>query len=184
MAKSRTPERLNRKVYEGELTRLQVELARMLEWVRQEGVRVCVLFEGRDAAGKGGAIKRVAERLNPRFCRIVALPAPSPRERTQWYFQRYVEHLPAGGEIVLFDRSWYNRAGIERVMGFCTPLEYKRFLQQCPMFERLLVEDGMHLLKYWFSVSDEEQDRRFRERIADPTKRWKLSALRPKFGRA
>jgi polyphosphate kinase len=177
MGKGRAPAVLNRKIYKGELTRLQVELARMLEWIRQENVRLCVLFEGRDAAGKGGAIKRVADRLNPRFCRIVALPAPSPREQTQWYFQRYAEHLPAGGEIVLFDRSWYNRAGVERVMGFCTPLEHKRFLQQCPVFERLLVEDGLILLKYWFSLSDEEQERRFKERIADPTKRWKLSEM-------
>ncbi len=164
MAKERsTGDRLNRRIYEGELARLQVELARMLDWVRAEGVRVAVVFEGRDAAGKGGVIKRIAERLNPRYCRIVALPAPTERERTQWYFQRYVEHMPAGGEIVLFDRSWYNRAGVERVMGFCTPQEYKRFLAQCPQFERLLVEDGLHLVKYWFSVSDEEQERRFKD---------------------
>jgi polyphosphate kinase 2 len=149
----------------------------MLDWVRHGGARVLVLFEGRDAAGKGGAIKRIAERLNPRFCRIVALQAPSPRERTQWYFQRYVEHLPAGGEIVLFDRSWYNRAGVERVLGFCTHAEYQRFLKQCPVFERLLIEDGIILLKYWFSVSDEEQERRFRQRIEDPTRRWKLSEI-------
>ena len=178
MAKERSKsDRLNRRIYEGELARLQVELARMLDWVRAEGVRVAVVFEGRDAAGKGGAIKRIAERLNPRFCRIVALPAPTERERTQWYFQRYVEHMPAGGEIVLFDRSWYNRAGVERVMGFCTPQEYKRFLAQCPQFERLLVEDGLHLVKYWFSVSDEEQERRFRTRVDDPTRRWKLSGM-------
>jgi polyphosphate kinase 2 len=177
MGKGKGSAQLNRKLYMGELTRLQAELAIMLEWVRTEGARVAVLFEGRDAAGKGGVIKRIAERLNPRFCRIVALPAPSPRERTQWYFQRYVEHLPAGGEIVLFDRSWYNRAGVERVMGFCTPQEYKRFLSQCPTFERLLVEDGIVLTKYWFSVSDEEQERRFSERMGDPTRRWKLSEM-------
>ncbi len=149
----------------------------MLDWVRAEKARVAVVFEGRDAAGKGGTIKRVAERLNPRFCRIVALPAPTERETRQWYFQRYVEHLPAGGEIALFDRSWYNRAGVEQVMGFCTPQEHKRFLAQCPRFERLLVEDGIVLVKYWFSVSDEEQERRFRARIDDPTRRWKLSSM-------
>ena len=171
------PTRLRNALYLAELSRLQVELARMLEWVRAENARIAVIFEGRDAAGKGGAIKRIAERLNPRFCRIAALPAPSPREQGEWYFQRYVKHLPAGGELVLFDRSWYNRAGVEKVMGFCTPLEHKRFLQQCPTFERLLVDDGMILIKYWFSVSDAEQDRRFRERIADPTKRWKLSPM-------
>jgi polyphosphate kinase len=170
-------ERLKNSVYLKELTRLQIELARMLEWVRAEGARIAVVFEGRDAAGKGGTIKRVHERLNPRFCRIAALPAPSPRERTEWYFQRYIQHLPAGGEMVLFDRSWYNRAGVEKVMGFCTPLEHKRFLQQCPTFERLLIDDGIILVKYWFSVSDAEQERRFEERIADPTKRWKLSSL-------
>ena len=177
MTKSKEINRLNRRRYEAELARLQVELARMLDWVRHNGARVLVLFEGRDAAGKGGAIKRIAERLNPRFCRIVALQAPSPRERTQWYFQRYIAHLPAGGEIVLFDRSWYNRAGVERVLGFCTPAEYQRFLKQCPVFERLLIEDGIVLLKYWFSVSDEEQERRFRQRIEDPTRRWKLSEI-------
>ncbi len=149
----------------------------MLDWIRDEDVRLCVLFEGRDAAGKGGAIKRIAERLNPRYCRIVALQAPSPRERTEWYFQRYVEHLPAAGEIVLFDRSWYNRAGVEHVLGFCTAQEHQRFLKQCPVFERLLIEDGMALVKYWFSVSDEEQERRFRQRIDDPTRRWKLSEI-------
>ncbi|MFF4242506.1 polyphosphate kinase 2 [Actinomadura geliboluensis] len=147
------------------------------EWVRAEGARVAVVFEGRDAAGKGSTIKRVTEYLNPRVVRIVALPAPSDRERTQWYFQRYVEHLPAAGEIVLFDRSWYNRAGVERVMGFCTPQEYRRFLHQCPIFERMLVEDGILLRKYWFSVSDAEQERRFRSRLDDPMRRWKLSAI-------
>jgi polyphosphate kinase 2 len=171
------PPKLTRRTYERELAQLQVELARMLDWVREEGARVCAVFEGRDAAGKGGAIKRISERLNPRYCRIVALQPPSPRERGQWYFQRYVEHLPAAGEIVLFDRSWYNRAGVEKVLGFCTPAEHQRFLKQCPVFERLLIEDGTALVKYWFSVSDEEQERRFRQRIEDPTRRWKLSEV-------
>ncbi|MGH8896058.1 MAG: polyphosphate kinase 2 [Egibacteraceae bacterium] len=166
-----------RKVYERELVRLQAELVKLKEWIRQEQERLVVVFEGRDAAGKGGAIKRITEYLNPRAARIVALPAPSEREQTQWYFQRYVPHLPAGGEIVLFDRSWYNRAGVERVMGFCTPEEYRRFLRQCPIFERMLVEDGITLVKYWFSVSDEEQERRFRSRLEDPLRRWKLSPI-------
>ncbi|GAA0228145.1 polyphosphate kinase 2 [Actinomadura nitritigenes] len=169
--------RLPRDVYERELARLQTELVTLQEWVRAEGARVVVVFEGRDAAGKGSTIKRVTEYLNPRVARIVALPAPTDRERTQWYFQRYVEHLPAAGEIVLFDRSWYNRAGVERVMGFCTRQEYTRFLHQCPIFERLLVEDGVLLRKYWFSVSDAEQERRFRSRLEDPMRRWKLSAM-------
>jgi polyphosphate kinase len=171
------PQRLPRKAYEKELFRLQAELVRLQEWVRSEGARLVVIFEGRDAAGKGGAIKRVTEYLNPRIARIAALPAPTERERTQWYFQRYVEHLPAGGQIVLFDRSWYNRAGVEHVMGFCTKEEYQRFLQQCPIFERMLVEDGILLRKYWFSVSDEEQERRFRARLDDPMRRWKLSPM-------
>jgi polyphosphate kinase 2 len=166
-----------RKVYERELMRLQAELVKLKEWVRKSGVRVVVVFEGRDAAGKGGAIKRITEYLNPRVARIVALPAPTERERGQWYFQRYIAHLPSTGEIVLFDRSWYNRAGVEHVMGFCTPAEYRRFLQQCPIFERLLVEDGFLLVKYWFSVSDEEQERRFRSRMEDPLRRWKLSPM-------
>jgi polyphosphate kinase len=169
--------RLSRKLYEKELLRLQGELVQMQEWVRTSGARLVVIFEGRDAAGKGGAIKRVTEFLNPRICRIVALPAPSERERTQWYFQRYIEHLPAAGEIVLLDRSWYNRAGVERVMGFCTPEEYTRFLRQCPVFEQLLVEDGILLRKYWFSVSDTEQERRFRDRMDDPMRQWKLSPM-------
>ncbi|QFG22236.1 polyphosphate kinase 2 [Actinomadura sp. WMMB 499] len=169
--------RLPRGVYEQELVRLQTELVKLQEWVRVEGARVAVVFEGRDAAGKGGTIKRVTEHLNPRVARIVALPAPTDRERTQWYFQRYVEHLPAAGEIVLFDRSWYNRAGVERVMGFCTDDEYRRFLRQCPVFERLLVEDGLLLRKYWFSVSAEEQQRRLRARLDDPMRRWKLSPM-------
>ncbi|MBW4718361.1 polyphosphate kinase 2 [Saccharothrix obliqua] len=175
--KTTTPKRFPRALYETELLRLQGELVRMQEWVRASGARVVVVFEGRDAAGKGGTIKRVAEHLNPRVCRIVALPAPTERERTQWYFQRYVDHLPAAGEIVLLDRSWYNRAGVERVMGFCTPQEYQRFLRQCPVFEELLVEDGILLRKYWFSVSDTEQERRFRERQRNPLKRWKLSPM-------
>ncbi|MFA1542570.1 polyphosphate kinase 2 [Actinomadura monticuli] len=171
------PRRLSRRVYERELLRLQEQMMVLQEWVRAEGARVAVVFEGRDAAGKGSTIKRVTEYLNPRVARVVALPAPSDRERTQWYFQRYVEHLPAAGEIVLFDRSWYNRAGVERVMGFCTSQEYRRFLHQCPIFERMLVEDGILLHKYWFSVSDAEQERRFRSRLEDPMRRWKLSAM-------
>jgi polyphosphate kinase 2 len=171
------PQRLPRKLYDRELFRLQAELVRLQEWVRSEGARVVVVFEGRDAAGKGSTIKRVTEYLNPRVARIAALPAPTERERTQWYFQRYVEHLPAGGQIVLFDRSWYNRAGIEHVMGFCTKDEYHRFLHQCPIFERLLVEDGILLRKYWFSVSDAEQGRRFQARLEDPMRQWKLSAM-------
>lgn len=163
--------------YERELYRLQTELVKLQEWVRAEGARLVVVFEGRDAAGKGSTIKRVAEHLNPRVTRIVALPAPTERERTQWYFQRYTEHLPAAGEIVLFDRSWYNRAGVEHVMGFCTKAEHQRFLHQCPIYERLLVEDGLLLRKYWFSVSDTVQEQRFRRRLDDPTRRWKLSAM-------
>jgi polyphosphate kinase 2 len=147
----------------------------MSEWVKDSGARVVVLFEGRDAAGKGGAIKRITEHVNPRIARVVALPAPTERQRTQWYFQRYVDELPAAGEIALLDRSWYNRAGVEKVLGFCTPEEHRRFLRQCPIFERLLVEDGIHLIKYWFSVSDAEQERRFEARIDDPMRRWKLS---------
>ncbi|MEU1308079.1 polyphosphate kinase 2 [Streptomyces cinnamoneus] len=177
MADSNRPQRLPRPVYERELLRLQVELVKLQDWVRAEGRRVVVVFEGRDAAGKGSAIKRVTERLNPRVARIAALPVPTERERTQWYFQRYVAHLPAAGEIVLFDRSWYNRAGVEHVMGFCTEEEYRRFLAQCPVFERILVEDGILLRKYWFSVSDTVQEQRFRNRLEDPTRRWKLSAM-------
>ena len=169
--------RMKKKVYKRELTRLQAELVKLQEWVRTERSRIIVIFEGRDAAGKGSTIKRVTEYLNPRIARIVALPAPTERERTEWYFQRYVEHLPAGGQIVLFDRSWYNRAGVERVMGFCSREEYTRFLHQCPLFERMLVEDGILLRKYWFSVSDEEQERRFRSRLEDPMRRWKLSTM-------
>jgi polyphosphate kinase len=169
--------RLPRKPYEKELFRLQGELVTLQEWVRAEGARLVIVFEGRDAAGKGSTIKRVTQYLNPRIARIVALPAPTERERTQWYFQRYVEHLPAAGQIVIFDRSWYNRAGVEKVMGFCTKDEYHRFLHQCPIFERLLVEDGILLRKYWFSVSDAEQARRFQSRVEDPMRRWKMSPM-------
>jgi polyphosphate kinase len=169
--------RLAKKPYERELFRLQAELVKVQEWVRVEGRRVVVIFEGRDAAGKGSTIKRVTQYLNPRVARIVALPAPTERERTQWYFQRYIAHLPAAGEIVLFDRSWYNRAGVEKVMGFCTPDEYHRFLHQCPIFERMLVEDGILLRKYWFSVSDAEQEARFQSRLNDPMRQWKLSPM-------
>jgi len=171
------PTKLNGKFYEKELRRLQIELVKLQEWVKHEGLKVVVIFEGRDAAGKGGVIKRITESLNPRIVRVVALPAPTERERTQWYFQRYVAHLPAAGEIVLFDRSWYNRAGVERVMGFCTEVEYREFLRSCPEFERMLVRSGIVLIKYWFSVSDEEQERRFQARIDDRTKRWKLSPM-------
>ena len=164
-------------VLDRELLRLQTELVKMQEWLRQEGRRLVVVFEGRDAAGKGGAIKRISEYLNPRWCRIAALPAPTERERGQWYFQRYVEHLPAKGEMVLFDRSWYNRAGVERVMGFCTEEEVQRFFHQCPAFERMLLDDGIILVKYWFSVSDEEQEKRFKDRLNDPLKRWKISDM-------
>ena len=167
--------KLPKKVYERELVRLQEELVKMAEWIKDSGSRLVAIFEGRDAAGKGGTIKRITEHLNPRIARIVALPVPTEREKTEWYFQRYVEQLPAAGEIVLLDRSWYNRAGIEKVLGFCTPEEHRRFLQQCPIFERLLVNDGIYLIKYWFSVSDEEQARRFAARIDDPMRRWKLS---------
>ena len=170
-SKAAKPAKVPKAIYEAELLRMQIELVEMQEWVKTSGTRLVVVFEGRDAAGKGGTIQRVAEYLNPRVCRIVALPAPTERQRTQWYFQRYVEHLPAAGEIVLFDRSWYNRAGVERVMGFATMPEYQRFLRQCPIFERLLIEDGILLRKYWFSVSDAEQERRFRDRLKDPLKR-------------
>jgi polyphosphate kinase 2 len=163
--------------YEKELRRLQVELAKLQEWIRSEGLRVVVLFEGRDAAGKGGAIKRITDTLNPRICRVVALGTPTEREKSQWYFQRYVPHLPAAGEMVLFDRSWYNRAGVERVMGFCTDQQYQEFMQSCPEFERMLIRSGILLIKYWFSVSDEEQERRFQERMQNATKRWKLSPM-------
>ena len=168
---------LPRKLYFTELLRLQRELIRLQDWVVAQKLKLVVIFEGRDAAGKGGVIKRVTQRLNPRVCRAVALPAPTERERSQWYFQRYVPHLPAGGEIVLFDRSWYNRAGVERVMGFCTDREYEDFFESAPEFERLLVRSGIILVKYWFSITDEEQNLRFRMRIDDPLKQWKLSPM-------
>jgi len=164
-------------IYERELERLQVELVKMQEWIKNEGLKVVVIFEGRDAAGKGGTIKRITEPLNPRICRVVALPAPTEREQGQWYFQRYAAHLPTKGEMVILDRSWYNRAGVERVMGFCTDDEYREFLRSCPEFERMLVRSGIQLIKYWFSVSDEEQERRFQKRLVTPTKRWKLSPM-------
>ncbi|GJD39102.1 MULTISPECIES: polyphosphate kinase 2 [Methylobacterium] len=168
---------MDRKIYFRELFRLQHELVRLQDWVQAQKLRVVVIFEGRDSAGKGGAIKRITQRLNPRVCRVAALPAPNERERTQWYFQRYVAHLPAGGEIVLFDRSWYNRAGVERVMGFCTPDQYEEFFQSAPEFERMLVRSGIIVLKYWFSITDEEQELRFNMRIHDPLKQWKLSPM-------
>ncbi|ENV1394490.1 polyphosphate kinase 2 [Vibrio cholerae] len=169
--------KLVKKVYERELELLQIELVKLQEWVKQEKLKLVVIFEGRDAAGKGGVIKTITEKLNPRVCRVAALPAPTEKEKTQWYFQRYVAHLPAGGEIVLFDRSWYNRAGVEKVMGFCSDEEYQEFLRSCPEFERMLQRSGIILLKYWFSVSDEEQERRFIERINTPLKRWKFSPM-------
>jgi len=169
--------KLTKKFYQKELARLQVELVKLQEWVKHKGLKVVVLFEGRDAAGKGGIIKRIIQRLNPRVCRVVALGVPTEKEKTQWYFQRYVPHLPAAGEIVLFDRSWYNRAGVERVMGFCSEEEYREFLRSCPEFERMLVRSGIILIKYWFSVSDEEQERRFQARLTDPVRRWKLSPM-------
>lgn len=168
---------LSRRAYFSELLRLQGELVKLQDWIVDNKLRVVVLFEGRDAAGKGGVIKRVTQRLNPRICRVAALPAPNDRERTQWYFQRYVSHLPAAGEMVLFDRSWYNRAGVEKVMGFCTDDEYEEFFRSVPEFERMLVRSGIILIKYWFSISDEEQNRRFLARIHDPLKQWKLSPM-------
>jgi len=169
--------KMSRKEYEQELAKLNVELVKLLEWIKYKGLKVVVIFEGRDAAGKGGAIKTITAPLNPRYCRVVALGVPTEKEKTQWYFQRYVAHLPSVGELVLFDRSWYNRAGVEHVMGFCTEDEYREFLRSCPEFERMLVRSGIILIKYWFSVSDEEQERRFQARLNDPTKRWKLSPM-------
>ena len=169
--------KVDNKYYERELARLEVELVKQQEFIRARGLKVVVIFEGRDAAGKGGAIQRITESLNPRAAKVVALAAPSEREKTQWYFQRYVAHLPAKGQMVLFDRSWYNRAGVERVMGFCTDEEYVEFLRACPEFERMLVRSGITLVKYWFSVSDTEQEKRFQGRVKDPTKRWKLSPM-------
>lgn len=176
-AADNTDKRFNNKVYERELARLQIELVKMQEWIKATGYRAVVIFEGRDAAGKGGAIKRITECCSPRVVKVVALPAPTEREKTQWYFQRHVQHLPAAGEMVLLDRSWYNRAGVEKVMGFCTEEQYQEFMRSCPEFERMLVRSGIALIKYWFSVSDEEQERRFQQRITDPTKRWKLSPM-------
>ncbi len=173
----RDKKRIKKKFYEKELERLQIELVKLQEWIQHEKLKVVVIFEGRDAAGKGGVIKRISQSLNPRICKIVALGTPSSREKSQWYFQRYVGHLPSGGEMVLFDRSWYNRAGVEHVMGFCTPEEYNEFMRSCPEFERMLIRSGIILLKYWFSVSDEEQERRFQARIDDPMKGWKLSPM-------
>ncbi|MFH0733050.1 MAG: polyphosphate kinase 2 [bacterium] len=168
---------MNKNEYEKELEKYQIELVKMQEWVKFKGLKIVVVFEGRDAAGKGGAIKAITQTLNPRSCRVVALVKPTERERTQWYFQRYAYHLPGAGEIVLFDRSWYNRAGVERVMGFCTDAEYREFLRSCPEFERMLTRSDILLVKYWFSVSDEEQEKRFQDRINDPTKQWKLSPM-------
>ena len=173
----RDKRRINIKVYNKELERLQIELVKLQEWIKHKELKVVVLFEGRDAAGKGGVIKRISQSLNPRICRTVALGTPTNREKTQWYFQRYVPHLPAAREMVLFDRSWYNRAGVEHVMGFCTEEEYHEFMRSCPDFERMLIRSGIILIKYWFSVSDEEQERRFKSRIDDQTKRWKLSPM-------
>ena len=167
----------NHKTYLAELFRMQVELVKLQAWVKHKGLKVVIVFEGRDAAGKGGVIQRITEYLNPRICRVVALPAPNPRESTQWYFQRYVYHLPAAGEMVLMDRSWYNRAGVEHVMGFCNEAEYRGFLRDCPIFERMLVRSGIILIKYWFSISEAEQERRFRSRVRNPHKRWKLSPI-------
>jgi polyphosphate kinase 2 len=169
--------KLGNKVYEKELAKLHIELVKLQEWIKVKGLKVVVIFEGRDAAGKGGTIKRITEKLNPRICRVVALGTPTERDKTQWYFQRYAAHLPAAGEMVLFDRSWYNRAGVERVMGFCTDDEYEEFLRSCPEFERMLVRSGTILIKYWFSVSDQEQERRFQKRVTDITKHWKLSPM-------
>ncbi len=168
---------LKKSFYEDELERLQIELVKLQEWIKDKGLKVVVIFEGRDAAGKGGVIKRITEILNPRICRVVALGTPTEKETTQWYFQRYVSHLPSAGEMVLFDRSWYNRAGVERVMGFCTDDEYWEFLRSCPNFERMLIRSGIILLKYWFSVSEDEQEKRSQARLLDPTKRWKLSDM-------
>lgn len=169
--------KIETKFYEKELGKLQVELIKLQEWVKHEKLKLVIIFEGRDAAGKGGVIKTITECLNPRFCRVVALGVPTEKEKTQWYFQRYVAHLPAAGEMVLFDRSWYNRAGVERVMGFCSEQEYLEFLRSCPEFERMLVRSGIMVIKYWFSVSDKEQEKRFQARIDNPVKRWKLSPM-------
>jgi polyphosphate kinase len=180
MAKNRSgpgARRVSSEVYEAELFRLQAEFVKVQEWVKASKTRLVVIFEGRDAAGKGGTIKRITQYLSPRVARIAALPAPTERERGQWYFQRYIEHLPTAGEIVVFDRSWYNRAGVEKVMNFCSAEEYQRFMRQCPIFEQMLIDDGILLRKYWFSVSDDEQQKRFRSRLKDPMRQWKLSPM-------
>jgi polyphosphate kinase 2 len=174
---SKKVERIGKKKYNAELFRLQLELIKLQEWVKSQGLKVVVIFEGRDAAGKGGVIKRITQYLNPRVARVAALPAPTDRQKTEWYFQRYIQHLPAAGEIVLFDRSWYNRSGVERVMGFCNDDEYHDFMRSCPLFERMLIRSGTMLIKYWFSVSDEEQLKRFKARLDEPHKRWKLSPM-------
>ncbi len=171
------PRKLKRKLFEAEMVKLAVELVKMQEWIKQTGYKVVIIFEGRDAAGKGGLIKTISQSLNPRVCRVVALGTPTEREKTQWYFQRYSTHLPVGGEMVLFDRSWYNRAGVERVMGFCTDEEYQEFLRSCPEFERMLVRSGIQVMKYWLSISDEEQEGRFQSRLGDATRHWKLSPM-------
>ncbi|MBN1937134.1 MAG: polyphosphate kinase 2 [Anaerolineae bacterium] len=171
------PRKISNQEYEKELGKLQIELVKLQEWIKAQGLKLVVIFEGRDAAGKGGTIKTITQCLNPRYCRVAALSIPTEREKTQWYFQRYAPYLPAAGEMVLFDRSWYNRAGVEHVMGFCSESEYREFLRSCPEFERMLIRSGTTLIKYWFSVSDEEQERRFQARIEDPTKRWKLSPM-------
>ena len=175
--KGKKPEKIKNKIYEKELLRLQVELVKLQEWIKHKGLKVVVIFEGRDTAGKGGTIKRILEKLNPRICRVVALGTPTENEKTQWFFQRYAPHLPAAGEMILFDRSWYNRALVDHVMGFCTEEEYREFMRSCPEFERMLVRSGIILIKYWLSVGDEEQERRFQNRIQDPTRRWKLSPM-------
>lgn len=177
MSDKDTPEDVGKKDYENQLAFFNIELVKLQEWVKFKKLKILIIFEGRDGAGKGGMIKSITAPLNPRICRVVALPAPTEREKTQWYFQRYVQHLPSGGEIVIFDRSWYNRAGVERVLAFCSDEEYKEFTHSVPEFERMLVRSGILILKYWLSVSDEEQEKRFKDRIADPTKRWKLSPI-------
>ncbi len=177
MAKKKKSGKISNELYEKELDRLQIELVKLQEWIRMKGLRVVVVFEGRDAAGKGGVIKRITESLSPRVCRVAALATPTEREKTEWYFQRYVAHLPAAGEMVLFDRSWYNRAGVERVMGFCTEEQHHEFMRSCPQFERMLTRSGIILIKYWFSVSNKVQEKRFQDRIENPAKRWKLSPM-------
>lgn len=175
--KDKQEKKLGKKLYERELKKLQIELVKLQEWIKRKNLRAIVLFEGRDAAGKGGVIKRITQRTSPRICRVVALSVPTEKEKTQWYFQRYIAHLPSAGEVVLFDRTWYNRAGVERVMGFCTDEEYKEFLRSVPEFERMLIRSGIILIKYWFSVSDEVQEKRFQKRLQDPRRRWKLSPM-------